>query len=81
MDYVTVPLLAVTDVSASRFLVMKHALKEFFSRTIVKSRLVVLVVLAVLVFMFGKPLLRRRRYGSARGKRRRIRTYRGRRFR
>ena len=81
VDYVTVPLLAVTDVSASRFLVVKHALKEFFSRTIVKILLVVLVVLAVLVFLFGKPLLRRRRYGSARGKRRRIRSYRGRRFR
>ena len=81
VDYVTVPLLAVTDVSASRFLVMKHALKEFFSRTIVKILLVVLVVLAVLVFLFGKPLLRRRRYGSARSKRRHIRSYRGRRFR
>ena len=28
--------------------------------------LVVLVILAVLVFLFGKPLMRRRRYGSAR---------------
>lgn len=81
VDYVTVPLLAVTDVSASRFLVVKHALKEFFSRTIVKILLVVLVVLAVLVFLFAKPLLRRRRYGSARSKRRHIRSYRGRRFR
>ena len=41
----------------------------------------VLAVLAVLAFLFGKPLMRRRRYGSARSKRRRIRTYRGRRFR
>ena len=60
---------------------VKHALKEFFSRTIVKILLVVLVILAVLAFLFAKPLLRRRRYGSARGKRGRIRTYRGRRFR
>ena len=39
------------------------------------------MVLAVLVFLFGKPLMRRRRYGSARSKRRHIRSYRGRRFR
>ena len=42
VDYATVPLLAVADVNASRFLIVKHALKEFFSRTIVKVLVVVL---------------------------------------
>lgn len=81
VDYVTVPLLAVADVNASRFLVMKHALKEFFSRTIVKVLLVVLVILVVLVLLFGKGIMRRRRYGSSRNRRARHRSYRGRRFR
>ena len=81
VEYATVPLLAVADVNASRFLIVKHALKEFFSRTIVKILLVVLVILVVLVFLFGRTFLRRRRYGSARNKRMRHRSYRGRRFR
>ena len=80
VDYATVPLLAVADVSASRFLVVKHALKEFFSRTVVKILLVVLVILVVLVLLFGKTFMRRRRYGSGRSKRMRHRSYRGRRF-
>lgn len=42
---VTVPLLAQADVSASRFLVAKAAVEEFLSRTIVKVRWVVLVLL------------------------------------
>ena len=77
---VAVPLLAVADVNASRFLIVKHALKEFFSRTIVKVLVVVLVILVVLVLLFGKTVMRRRRYGSGRGRRRRHRSYRGRRF-
>lgn len=81
VEYATVPLQAVADVNASRFLVVKHALKEFFSRTIVKILLVMLVILAVLIFLFGKTFMRRRRYGSARSKRMRHRSYRGRRFR
>ena len=81
VEYATVPLLAVADVNASRFLIVKHALKEFFSRTIVKILLVVLVILVVLIFLFGKTFMRRRRYGSARSKRMRHRSYRGRRFR
>ena len=68
VDYATVPLLAVADVNASRFLVVKHALKEFFSRTVVKVLLVVLVILVVLVLLFGKTVMRRRRYGSGRGR-------------
>ena len=81
VDYVTVPLLAVADVNASRFLIVKHALKEFFSRTVVKILLVVLAILVVLILLFGKTLMRRRRYGSSRSKRMRHRSYRGRRFR
>ena len=81
VEYATVPLLAVADVNASRFLVVKHALKEFFSRTIVKIMLVVLAILVVLILLFGKTLMRRRRYGSSRSKRMRHRSYRGRRFR
>ena len=81
VDYATVPLLAVADVNASRFLIVKHALKEFFSRTIVKVLVVVLVILVVLVLLFGKTVMRRRRYGSSRSKRMRHRSYRGRRFR
>ena len=80
VDYATVPLLAVADVNASRFLIVKQALKEFFSRTIVKVLMVVLVILVVLVLLFGKTVMRRRRYGSGRGRRRRHRSYRGRRF-
>ena len=81
VDYVTVPLLAVADVNASRFLIVKHALKEFFSRTIVKILLVVLVILVVLIGLFGKTFMRRRRYGGNRSRRTRHRSYRGRRFR
>ena len=81
VEYATVPLLAVADVNASRFLVVKHALKEFFSRTVVKIMLVVLAILVVLILLFGKTLMRRRRYGSSRSKRMRHRSYRGRRFR
>ena len=81
VDYVTVPLLAVADVNASRFLIVKHALKEFFSRTIVKILLVVLVILVVLIGLFGKTFMRRRRYGGNRSRRMRHRSYRGRRFR
>ena len=74
-------LLAVADVNASRFLIVKHALKEFFSRTIVKILLVVLVILVVLIGLFGKTFMRRRRYGGNRSRRTRHRSYRGRRFR
>ena len=80
VEYATVPLLAVADVNASRFLVVKHALKEFFARPVVKVLVVVLAVLIVLVFLFGKTIMRRRRYGSGRSKRRQSRSYRGRRF-
>ena len=80
VTYATVPLLAVSDVRESRFLVVENALKEFFSRTVVKVLLAVLVVLVVLVVLFGKAFMRRRRYGSARSKRRHHRSYRGRRF-
>lgn len=79
-DYATVPLLAMTDVSASRFLIMKTALINFFSNRLVQMLLVLLVIAAVLLFVFWRRIVARRRYGSARSKRRRHKAYRGRRF-
>ena len=77
VDYATVPLLAVADVNASRFLIVKHALKEFFSRTIVKVALVVLVLLVILLVLWAKVFRRNRRYGSRSGRRYRSSSYRG----
>ena len=51
--------------------------RRFFRQ---RSAVVGLIILLVLVFLFGKTIMRRRRYGSGRGKRRRPRSYRGRRF-
>lgn len=79
VDYVTVPLLALNDVSSSSFLMMKAALKAFFSRTLVKAALVVIVLLVVLIAVFGRTLMRRKRYGD-RSRRTHSRSYRGRRF-
>lgn len=76
-ECVTVPLLAQYDVSASRFLTAKYAVKTFFSRTIVKIALVLLVVLAVALFLFWRFFYRDRRYGSHRAKHYRHRAYRG----
>lgn len=63
VTYATVKLVALNDVSASSFLQVKHAIASFFSRTIVKILLVVLVVLAVAVFFWLRSR-RERRYGS-----------------
>lgn len=80
-DYVTVPLLAMSDVAASRFLIMKTALINFFSNRLVHIGLVLLVILVVLILLFGRRFMQRRRYGSKRSKRRQHhRSYRGRRF-
>ncbi|MBQ0037396.1 MAG: D-alanyl-D-alanine carboxypeptidase [Clostridiales bacterium] len=76
-ECVTVPLLAQYDVPASRFLTAKHDIKVFFSRTIVKVALVVLVVLAIALFVWLRFFHRDRRYGR-RSKRYHQRTYRGR---
>lgn len=77
-DYVTVPLLALSDVTASRFLSGKAALQGFFSRTEVKLGLLALVVLIVLAVIWWKLLRPRRRYGRA-YRRRGHTVYRGRR--
>lgn len=79
-DYVTVPLLAMSDVAASRFLIMKTALINFFSNRIVHIALILLVILVVLILLFGRRIMQRRRYGAKRNKRPRHRSYRGRRF-
>ena len=78
-DYVTVPLLAVADVSASRFLLAKHAIVQFFSRTPVKIAAIVLVVLVIAVLLWFRLYGRTRRYGRASSKRYRQHAYRGRR--
>ena len=77
--YVTVPLLAVADVSASRFLLAKHAIVQFFSRTPVKIAAIVLVVLVIAVLLWFRLYGRTRRYGRASSKRYRQHTYHGRR--
>ncbi|MBQ3549330.1 MAG: D-alanyl-D-alanine carboxypeptidase [Oscillospiraceae bacterium] len=79
-DYATVPLLAMSDVAASRFLIMKTALITFFSHRLVHLGLVLLAVVVILILLFGRRLMQRRRYGSGRNRRRRHRSYRGRRF-
>lgn len=77
--YGTVPLLALSDVSASWLLVAKRDVVNFFSRTIVKVIvIVVLLLIAVLLLLYGIGG-RNRRYGK-RGQRGRVSSgYRGRR--
>ena len=77
-DYVTVPLLALTDVSSSSFLVGKNAVENFLSRTIVKLGLVALLALVILLLVWLKVIRPKRRYGRG-GKRYRRNIYRGRR--
>ena len=77
-DYVTVPLLAVADVSASRFLLAKRAIGEFFSRTPVKIAVVVILLLAAAAFAWFRLYGRSRRYGKS-SKGYRQHSYRGRR--
>lgn len=79
-DYVTVPLLAVADVSASKFLSARYAVEQFFSRTSAKIAIAAVVVLAVALFLWFRLYGRTRRYGKGGGRYRR-RTYRGRRRR
>ena len=79
-NYITVPLLAMSDVAASRFLIMKTALINFFSNRLVHIGLVILAILIVLILLFGRRIMQRRRYGAKRNKRPRHRAYRGRRF-
>lgn len=77
VDYVTVPLLALSDVTANRFLVVKDAIFDFFHLTVVKILLVVLVVAAAAIFVWWRLRGRDRRYGKS-GRRYRNRSYRGR---
>ena len=78
VDYVTVPLLALSDVTANRFLVVKDAIYDFFRLTVVKILLAVLVVAAVAIAVWWRMKGRDRRYGKS-NKRYRHRSYRGRR--
>ena len=78
-DYVTVPLLAMSDVSASRFLIMKTAIIHFFSQRLVQFALIAAVVLIVVVCLLWRRLSSRRRYGNPRNKRYHHHAYRGRR--
>ena len=76
--FATVPLLALNDVSASRFLVLKRQAEEFVSgasfRYVVFALIVLLLLVLLLSLLFGR---RRRRYSSGGSYRRR--NYRGRR--
>ena len=78
-DYVTVPLLAVADVSASRFLLARHAVGEFFSRPSIRIAAIALLVLIVALVLWFRFYGRNRRYGKAGSKQYRHHSYRGRR--
>ena len=78
VDYVTVPLLAVADVSASSFLLAKYNIGQFFSRTPVKIITIVVVLLVIAVLVWFRLYGRTRRYGRS-GRRYRHHAYRGRR--
>lgn len=80
-DYVTVPLLAMNDVSASRFLTAKYRIEQFLARKVVKIALVVLLLLIVAIVLWWKFCRPQRRYGRRRNKFSRRSTYRGRRRR
>ena len=80
VDYVTVPLLAVSDVEASRFLTAKYNIEHFFSLKLVKIGLVILILLVIAFVVWWKLFHRQRRYGRAKDKRYHHRSYRGRRF-
>ena len=77
-DCVTVPLLAVADVSVSRFLLARHNIGLFFSRPSVRIAAIALVVLAAALVLWFKLYGRDRRYGKS-NKGYRQHAYRGRR--
>ena len=62
-DYVSVPLLAISDVSASGFLIGKNAVRSFFSHTYVKIGVILLVIAVALFFFWWHTVRPRRRYG------------------
>ncbi len=78
-EYVTVPLLALNDVAASKFLVAKKAIIDFFSQTWVKLAIAALIFLGLAGYFFGRAYLRTRRYGRSRTRQKR-RRYHGRKF-
>ena len=78
-EYVTVPLLAVADVSASRFLSAKHTIGEFFSRPSIRIAAIALVVLVIALVLWFRLYGRNRRYGKAGSKQYHHHSYRGRR--
>ena len=78
-DYVTVPLLAVADVSASRFLSLRHAIGEFFSQRSARIAVLALVVLVAALVLWFRFYGRNRRYGKPGSKQYRHHSYRGRR--
>ncbi|OLA45654.1 MAG: hypothetical protein BHW34_02540 [Firmicutes bacterium CAG:176_59_8] len=77
-DCVTVPLLAVADVSVSRFLLARHNIGLFFSRPSVRIAAIALVVLVAALVLWFKLYGRDRRYGKS-SKGYRQHSYRGRR--
>ena len=77
-DCVTVPLLAVADVSVSRFLLARHNIGLFFSRPSVRIAAIALIVLAVALVLWFRLYGRNRRYGKS-NKNYRQHAYRGRR--
>ena len=78
-EYATVPLLALADVSASRFLLARHAIGEFFSQRSVRIAAVALIVLIVALVLWFRFYGRNRRYGKSGSKQYRHNSYRGRR--
>lgn len=78
-EYATVPLLALADVSASRFLLARHAIGEFFSQRSVRIAAVALIVLIVALVLWFRFYGRNRRYGKSGSKQYRHNSYHGRR--
>ncbi len=76
-EYAKVPLLALSDVSASTFLTWKEIVLEFLSRTIVKAAIAAVLILILALWIWLKFFRSRRRYGRG-GKRYRPAKYRGR---
>ena len=64
--YGEVPLLALSDVSASWLLVARRDVIAFFSRTLVKLILFAIIALIVAIVLFRGAISRRRRYGRRR---------------
>lgn len=77
--YATVKLLAADNVKVNHFLQGKHALSVFFSKTVVKILTAVIIIVAVLVYLWVRKVYPNRRYGSRNKGRNGRRSYRGKR--